>query len=832
MEQSFLKKSLPHIIAVLTFLVISFVYFSPVFDGKELVGHDTESYIGMSKEIKDYNANNDDAAIWTGRMFSGMPAYQIHFEQPDNITVYFNNILSIFPRVVYTLFLYLIGFYILLLSFKVNPWLSIACAIGFAFGSYNFIILTVGHNTKAMAIAYMAPLIGSVVMAFRWKPFLGAALTALFLGLAINANHLQILYYTLYTLVIFGVVELIYAIKENRLPKMLASLGLLLVGAGIALGTNITQLLTTQEYSEYTMRGKSNGLTIDKDSKQEGLSNDYITQWSYGIDETMTLLIPNFKGGSSQEKLSSSSNTAAKLREMGAPNVDEIMNTTPMPTYWGTQPGTSGPVYVGAIICFLFALGLILVEGKNKWWILGATLLAILLAWGKNFMPFTDFFINYVPFYNMFRAVSMTLVIAAFCIALMAALALKEIFSTEIAKEKKIKALYIASGVVGGICLLFALIPSFAGDFKNASDAALTSYGFPEFILNTLPQDRADMLRSDAFRSLVFILLSAVLLWLYVSKNLKAHFVYIGLGLLFLFDMVPVAKRYLNKEHFKEKHLGAYFEATTADKLVLNDKSQYRVLDISVDIFNSSKPSYFHNTIGGYHAAKLRRYQELINNHLSREISNIGASFQSAQKAQSMEPILATLSQNQILNMLNMKYLIYNPEGEPIKNQFANGNAWFVSTCHIAQTADEEMLKLGTLNTKTELVADKAFAAMLPKQIGVDSTATIVQTSYSPNVIKYESNAKTDQVAVFSEIYYDKGWNAYVDGQEQAYFRANYLLRAMPIKAGKHQIEFRFEPASYYVGNTIALVSSILLVLVLAGAISLEVRNKKKKTEA
>lgn len=830
MEQSFAKKSLPHIIAVLIFLIIAFVYFSPVLDGKELVGHDTESWIGMSKEIKDYNANNDDAALWTGRMFGGMPAYQIGLKKNNNILVYIQKTISIFPAVIYTLFLYLIGFYILLITFRLNPWLSIVCAIGFAFGSYNFIILTAGHNTKALVIAYMAPLIGSIVMTFRWKPLLGAVLTALFLGLAIQANHLQILYYTLIILILFGIVELIYSIIEKHLQKTLASIGLLLVAAAISIGINISDLLTTSEYSEYTMRGKSNGLTIDQGSKQEGLNSDYITQWSYGVKETMTLLIPNFMGGSSQQNLSSDSNTAAKLREMGVQDVDGIMAKTPMPTYWGTQPGTSGPVYVGAIICFLFVLGLFLVEGKNKWWILAATILAILLSWGKNFMPFTDFFINHVPLYNMFRAVSMTLVIAAFCMSLMAALALKEIFSKELAKEKKIKALYIAAGIVGGISLLLALFPSIAGDFKGASDAALTSYGFPDFMVSTLPMDRADLLRSDAFRSFLFIALSAALLWLFVSKNLKAHFVYIGLGALFLFDMVPVAKRYLNNDNFKEKQIGAYFEPSFADKAILSDRSQFRVLDISVDIFNSSKPSYFHNTIGGYHAAKLRRYQELINNHLSREISSLGSAFQSAQKAQSFEPIVETLYQSQILNMLNMKYLIYNPEGEPIKNQFANGNAWFVKTCFIAQTADEEMLKLGTINTKTELVADKAFEAMIPKQIQFDSTATIVETSYSPNVIKYESNSASNQVAVFSEIYYDKGWNAYIDGEKTPYFRANYLLRALPIKAGKHQIEFRFEPASYYIGNTIALISSILLILALALAIYFEF--KKKKTEA
>jgi hypothetical protein len=337
------------------------------------------------------------------------------------------------------------------------------------------------------------------------------------------------------------------------------------------------------------------------------------------------------------------------------------------------------------------------------------------------------------------------------------------------------------------------------------------------------------MLQADAFRSFMFIALTFTLLWLYTAKNLKAHFVYLILPILFLLDMAPIAKRYLNNEQFKDKQVGAYFSPSNADKFILNDHSQFRVLDITVDIFNSSKPSYFHNNIGGYHAAKLRRYQELINNHLSREISNIGAAFQSAQKAQSFEPILATLSQSQILNMLNMKYLIFNTDAEPIKNQFANGNAWFVKTCYIAQSPDEEMLKLGTINTKTELVADKEFANIIPKNIQADTTATILETSYSPNVVKYESNAKTDQVAVFSEIYYEKGWNAYVDGVPVPYFRANYLLRALPIKAGKHEIEFRFEPKSYYTGNTIALISSIILVLALIGVVYLEFKKKKKE---
>jgi len=831
MKQSIGKNYWPHVVAIISFLVISFYYFSPLLDGKELVGHDTESFFGMYQEAKIYNETHDEPTLWTNSMFGGMPTYQIGMPRPTSALTILTTPMSIFPRTIYTLLAYLIGFYILLICLGVNPWLSIACSFAFAFGSYNFIILAVGHNTKALAIAYMAPLIASVIVSFRKNKWIGSALCAVFLALAISANHLQILYYTFIALVIYGISEVIYGIIEKRLKDILITLGLLIVAAAIAVGLNATLLLTTKEYSEYTMRGKSNGLStaLDKDSHQDGLNKDYITQWSYDIDETMTLLIPNYKGGASQEKLSATSNTAAKLREMNVQDVDNIMQTTPMPTYWGTQPYTSGPVYVGAIVCFLFVLGLFLVNGRNKWWLLAVTIIAIMLSWGKNFMPLSGFFIKYIPMYNMFRAVSMTLVLAAFSMTVMAALALKQVFNSEINKEKKTKALYISAGIVGGISLIFALIPSLAGNFKNAGDAMLTSYGFPEFITKTLPMDRADLLRSDAFRSFIFIALTFGVLWYWVNKTIKPQIIYAALAVLFLADMVPVAKRYLNKDNFQEKHVGEYFTPSNADKSILRDHSDYRVLDITVDVFNSSKPAYFHKCIGGYHAAKLRRYQELINTHLTREISNIGASFQSAQKAQSLEPVTQTLMQSQVLNMLNMKYLIFNPQAEPLVNPFANGNAWFVNTCHITQTPDEEMLKLGSINTKKELVADKEYTSLIPKQIQPDTTAKIALTSYAPNDLKYKSESKTDQVAVFSEIYYDKGWNAYVDGKLTPYFRANYLLRALPIKAGAHEIEFRFEPKSYSNGNTIADVSSILLALTLGGVIFFEYKKRKTK---
>lgn len=833
MKKNFFQKNLPHFIAVLLFLGISFTYFSAVFENKELVGHDTESWVGMYQGNKIYNETYDDTALWSSSMFSGMPSYQIGYKSKMTVLSLINKILNLFPRPVFTLFLYLIGFYILLILFGLSPWLSVAGAIAFAFGSYNFIILAVGHNTKAIAIAYMAPLIGSIIFAFRRNRWIGAVLTSLFLGLAIYANHLQILYYTLILLIVYGISELIYSAIEKKLKDVFATFGLLVIAAVVALGMNATILMVTKEYSEYTMRGKSNGLseTIDKDSHQVGLSKDYITNWSYGIDETMTLLIPNYKGGASQEKLSVLSNTAKKLREAGVPNVEQVMSEMPFPTYWGAQPGTSGPVYVGAILCFLFVLGLFLVEGKNKWWLLAGTILSILLAWGKNFMPFTDFFIDYVPLYNMFRAVSMTLVMTSFCVALLGALALKQLFDSNVNVEKKKKALLASGAIIGGVCLLFAIFPGIAGNFEASIDNSLARYGYPDFVAETLPLDRMAMLRSDAFRSFVFIALAFVCLYIYISGKIKTLYASIALAVLFLADMTPIAKRYLNNEHFSDKKIGSYFAASPADKYLLQDRSTYRMLDLTVDVFNSSKPSYFHNCIGGYHAAKLRRYQELINMHLNREIFNIQSSFESARLAQSIEPVRDNLATCQVLNMLNMKYLIYNHNAEPIVNPFANGTAWFVDTCFVVQTPDEEMLMLGSINTKKELVVDKKYGSFIPERIVSDSLSKIDLLEYSPNRVKYKSTAASNQIAVFSEVYYDKGWNAYVDGEQVPHFRANYLLRALPVKAGEHEIEFRFEPDSFRTGNIIMLISTILFILFLAVVCFFEYKKRKMQNE-
>ena len=824
MNKTVLTKFTPHIAAFLLFVVISFMYFSPVLEGKQLLGHDTESWMCMAKETLDYNATHNDVTLWTNSMFGGMPTYQISMTQPYNLIKYVEDLIHIFPNTVYNLMLYLIGFYILLLAFKVNPWLAIVGAIAFSFASYNFIIILAGHNSKAITIAYMAPLIGSVFMAFSRKRVLGALLTAFFLSLAIRANHVQILYYTVFILIILAVVEFIYSIKEKEIAGFLKTSGMLIAAALVAVGMNATSLLTTNEYSKATMRGESNGLTVDTQNSQHGLNKDYITQWSYGIGETMTLLIPDFKGGGSGGALTSDSETGKRLTSLGAPDVNKIMKETQFPLYWGSQPFTSGPVYIGAIICFLFVLGFFLVDKRTKWWLLPIIGLTLMLAWGRNFMWLTDIFIDYVPLYNKFRTVSMMLVATGFGMTLMAILALKEVFTVK-NKQKLIRPVLISAAIVGGIALIFALIPSFSGDFISPADAQYT--GNNAFLKETLPLDRAGLLRADAFRSLMYILLSAGLIWLYAKNYLKQNLTYVLFGILILFDLAPVAKRYLNNDNFQRpRHFETLITPSKADNFILQDKSQFRVLDGTVSIFNDASPSYFHKNIGGYHAAKLRRYQELINMHVEKEVGRLFGAFGRATTPQVINNTMDSLG---VLNMLNMKYLIYSKEAAPVINPHANGNAWFVNNIRIADNANDEMRMVGEINTKKELVVDKLFASQLPAKLNPDTTARISLKSYEPNDLVYNFSSKTDQVAVFSEIYYKDGWNAYIDGKIVPYVRANYLLRAMPLKAGNYEIEYKFEPKSYSIGNSIALISSLLLLLGIIGYVFL-LWNKSRKT--
>lgn len=825
MNKTILTKFTPHIVAILLFTVISFFYFKPVLEGKQLIGHDTESWMCMAKETIDHNETHNDVTLWTNSMFGGMPTYQISMTQPYNLIKYVEDAIHVYPNTVYNLMLYLIGFYILLLAFRVNPWLAIVGAIAFSFASYNFIIIVAGHNSKAITIAYMAPLIGGVFMAFRRNKLVGSIITALFLSLAVRANHVQILYYTLFILIFFGIVEFIYSLKNKEIKSFLQSAGMVIAAAIVALGMNATSLITTYEYSQYTMRGKSNGLTVDAQNVQQGLNKDYITQWSYGVGETMTLLIPNFRGGASAATLDANTETGEKIKSFGVPNVDNFMKETQLPLYWGDQPGTSGPVYLGAIVIFLFVLGFFWVDKRILWWLVPMIILTLMLSWGKNFMWLTNIFIDYVPMYNKFRTVSMTLVATGFGITLIALLALKEALDPKTDKKKLLRPIFISAGITGGIALLFAIIPSLAGSFVSPGDAQLS--GDYAFLKETLPLDRAAMLRSDAFRSLAFILLATVVLWLYTKEKLKSTVAIAFFGILFLADLLPVAKRYLNDDNFaRKRQLQTLVEPTAADNMILQDKTQYRVLDANVNIFNDAKPSYFHKNIGGYHAAKLRRYQELINMQIEPEIGQLFGAFGHAKAFSDIAPTLDSLG---VLNMLNMKYVIYNKDAAPLVNPYANGNAWFVNNVRIAENADQEMKLVGEIDTKHEMVVDKEFASVVLAKTTPDTTAHIALKSYLPNHLVYEFESQTDQMAVFSEIYYDKGWNAYINGQKVDYVRANYLLRAMPLKAGKYDIEFKFEPVSYSLGNTIALSSSVALILSLLGFALLQWKKSKKQ---
>lgn len=853
-----MKRFVPHIVAVVVFLTLTFAYLYPVLQGKTIFGSDTQSYMGMSHEAVEYNKTHDEQTLWTGAMFGGMPTYQISMSEPASVVRYIDTCLRVLPGPTYRVFLYLIGFYILLVIFGVNPWLSIGGAVAFAFGSYNLIIIVAGHNTKAVAIAYMAPIVASIYYAFKnnsWRGRLtGAALLALFLGLGLYANHVQIIYYTLFIVICLGISELFFAIKEKRIPDFFKTLGLLVVGALMAVGLNATRIMTTKEYVKATMRGESNGLTV-KGSDNHGLDKDYITAWSYGIGESFTLMIPNFRGGGSAGKLDADSKTAEKIGELYGykksstglsssdkerldramqtnpnslrpRNLDELMYTFNLPLYWGDQPFTSGPVYVGAIVCFLFLLGMIIVPGREKWWLFAAAVLGLLLSWGRNFMPFTDFFIDYVPMYNKFRTVSMTLTITCLAMCVLALLGVKEIFNADVDAQRKLKALYISAGVTGFVCLLFWVAPSLAGSFVSPQDAKLAgSYGFMQ---DTLPMDRMSLLSSDALRSLIFILLAASVLFVYIKGKLSTVVASVALGVLFASDMIPIAARYLSSSDFVEDNVvDKPFSPSFADKYILKDKSlDFRVLDATVDIFNSSKPAYFHKDVGGYCAVKLRRYQELIDVQLSPELDRFVSSL---RQITSEADIYKVFGNTPILNMLNTKYVIISGASLPLLNNYAYGNAWLVDRVQFAATPDDEIDLLDDVDLQSVVLVDKSLKECVKDTVFETEGADIQLISYEPNRLEYAFSAKTPQLAVFSEIFYYTGWHAYIGEKEVPFFRADYLLRAMNLEAGNYKITFVFDPSSYRIGKIISIISSILLTLAFCGIIFAAVKRKNVK---
>ena len=804
MDNLLFKKALPHLTAVLLFLLLPAIYFSPQLEGKKLNQHDTNTATGMAKEITDYNKTHSDLALWTNSMFGGMPAYLIGLPTYSMISPIYALTTLFDWRPISFVFLYLMGFYIALLLFGLNPWISLVGAIAFGFSSYNFVIIVAGHNTKAIAIGYMAPMIGALYHSWKKNLWIGSAFFALFLALQIYANHLQITYYTMLTILIFGIAELYFAIREKQIKDFLKRSCVVVLFALIAISANAERLWTTYEYGKFSLRGPSE-LTNDKGNKTSGLDKDYATGWSYGVDETMTLLIPNFKGGASMINFGENSSTAELLRTNNVPNVNSIVKQ--LPGYWGTQPITSGPVYAGAIVLFLFVLSLFLTKGAIRTWIIAATIFSILLSWGRNFMPLTDFFLEYFPGYNKFRTVSMILVIVSFTIPLLASIGLHKIFTEEIDKAQWKKALTWSVALTAGISFLFFLLPGLSGSFVSANDSQM-----PEWIQSGLIADRKAFLRADALRSALFILATAVILWVYVSKKIKFNYALLFIGFLILVDMWGVNKRYLNDDNFiVEQKARNPYPATKADKEILKDKSEFRVLNLSVDPFNEASTSYYHQSIGGYHGAKMRRYQELINFHIGNEIQQLGTKLNKLKSEAGVDSLFIGLN---ALNMLNTKYMIYNPEAAPIVNTKAMGSAWTVKSYQLVDNADQEIAVLGKADLSKVIVVDKKFQPLLGNVTSGNSGASkLLLKSYSPNQLVYNYSGKGNEIAVFSEVYYPKGWNAYIGGKLVPHFQANYLLRAMVLQEGTYDIIFKFEPLSYRLGKQISMVSSLLLLL-------------------
>lgn len=806
------KKLVPYLTAIVIFVVITMAYFSPLLDGKQLRQSDITQFKGMSKEISDFRDKTGEEALWTNSMFGGMPAYQISVIYKGNILRHLDKLLQLYlPHPAGMVFLYMIGFFILLLVLKVDKWLAIAGSIGFAFSSYLFIIFEAGHNSKAHAIGYMAPVLAGIILSYRGKYLLGGILAAIFLSLELMTNHLQITYYLLITSIILVITELVTSLKQKTLPVFLKSTGVLAVGAVFAVATNITNLWATYEYSKETIRGKTE-LTSEKSNRTSGLDKDYATGWSYGKMETFTLLIPNFNGGSSQGPLTEKSKSYQALMANNIDGTQAKNVIKALPLYWGTQPGVAGPVYVGAIILFLFVFALFIVDDRYKWWLLAATLLSIMLAWGKNFMPLTDFFLHYVPGYNKFRAVSMTLVIAELCIPLLAILGLQKALSSGIDSKKVTKSLYYSVGITAGISLFFALAGSAVFSFISPGDEQYKTY-FPEWLIEAIRQDRAGLLRSDAYRSVAFILFTAAAIWAVLGKKIKLPVFYSIITVLILIDMWSVNHRYLNSESFVRKSVAAVpFQPTTADQFITKDTDpNFRVFNQTVgNPYADASTSYFHKSLGGYHGAKLRRYQEIIDMHLSKGNLNV-------------------------FNMLNTKYFIVPDEqsGQPRMeiNIQALGNAWFVNHARVVNNADEEIRALSDFLPSVTAIYDKRFEAQVKGHfISNDTLAKISLTEYKPNHLTYSSVTSKEQLAVFSEIYYANGWNAYIDGVKSPYFRANYILRAMIVPAGKHTIEFKFEPSVYKTGEKISYASSILLVLLSLGIVGFMALRKHKAT--
>lgn len=795
-----LKRWMPILVALVVFVVINLFYFAPQFDGKVLAQHDILQYKGSVEDIMQHRAKYGEDPQWEGNMFSGMPAYLINVQYEGTIIKTLARVFYFLGQPASLIFIAMAMFFFMLLCMRFNPWIGIVPALAYGFSTYFFIIIGAGHITKMLALAFAPMLFGGVYYAFRRNMWIGAALTGVFATIEIGVNHPQITYYFLFILIAFWVNELALSIRRKILPRFAKTTGLLALAAVLAVGSNAGMLYYIDSHSSETMRGGSE-LTSADGKKQDGLGLQYATAWSYGKAETFNMLIPNLYGGTSQGGFSQDGEVARVLKNYRA-------DVSQVPAYWGPQPMTSGPVYLGAVALLLAVLGMFVLRGRSKWWVFVVTLLAVLLSWGSNFMGFTELFFDHFPMYNKFRTVSMILVIAEWSVPFLMAVVLQRLWCGELDRQRLMKGLRSAVLTVGGIALLFLVFGGALMSFSGQGEDQL-----PQEVASAMRSERASMMRADAFRSLLFVLLAAGVVWAFAAEKIKKTAFVLLLGVLVTADMVPVNLRYLNGDTFVLPNR-AEIRPTEADRQILADSTGepgYRVLNLSVSTFNDASTSYFHRSVGGYHGAKLHRYQDLIDRHLSKMNMNV-------------------------YNMLNTRYVIV-PDQQTGRlsvqhNPEANGAAWFVDSVAFVETPDLEIDALTTTDTKRVAVVDERFADALQGVVpAADSTASIRMTEYRVNLQRYEYTAPAEGVAVFSEIYYPHGWTAYVDGEEAPYFRADYVLRAMALPAGNHTVEFRFRAPHYAALTAVTRTCSLLLLAGLVAAVSVAAVRKRKQTE-
>ena len=824
-----LKKCLPDVLAVLLFAVLAFAYFFPAdIEGRILYRHDSSAGRGAGQEGIEYLQKTGERSRWTNALFGGMPTYQMapSYGSTDLLTKAVNAFHLWLPENVWYVFAYLLGFYILLRAFDFRQHLAALGSIIWAFSTYFLIIIAAGHIWKVWALAYLPPMIAGIVLAYKGKYLWGFLLTAIFTAFEINANHVQMTYYYLFIILFMVIGWFVEAIRKKELVKFAKATAICIAGAAIGVCINLSNLYHTWQYSQESMRGKSE--LVKKNSGNQtnsGLERDYITQWSYGIDETWTLLVPNTKGGASVP-LSESEKAMEHADNNFIPIYQQIGQ------YWGEQPGTSGPVYVGAFVMMLFILGLFIVKGAIKWSLLAATILSILLSWGRNFMGFTDFFLDYIPMYAKFRTVASILVIAEFTIPLLAMLALKKLMDEPEQLKPRMKYVGISFLLTGGIALLFSVMPSmFFDSFISSSEMRAIQSLPAEYIqplVANLTEMRQAVFTADALRSFYIILVGTGILLAFMIGKLKKEYAIGIILVLCLVDLWTVNKRYLNDSMFVPKsEREAPQQKTQTDELILRDQSlDYRVLNLASNTFNENETSYYHKSIGGYHAAKLRRYQEMIEQYINPEMQSL---FGAVSKAAGDMTLVNGDSICPVLNMLNTKYFILPLQGGqtvPLQNPYVYGNAWMVDKIQYVNNANEEMAAVGKIDLRHEAVADAKFKSQLGEAIAQDTASVVTITEYEPNRLKYYVNTGKGGVLVFSEIYYP-GWTATVDGEPVELGRVDYILRALNIKPGKHEVELAFFPTSVNTTETIAYLAYVVLLLIIAGAVFIEWRKRK-----